>query len=82
MVNVDQLIVIGAATLGESGALVMPSRIRPAWTGATVTGRAFTVTSAPGDNLAVHVATSMAPPGSVLVVDAWPSQSGATGARS
>ena len=70
MVNVDQLIVIGAATLGESGALVMPSRIRPAWTGATVTGRAFTVTCAPGDNLAVHVATSMAPPGSVLVVDA------------
>lgn len=70
MVNVDQLIVIGAATLGESGALVMPSRIRPAWTGATVTGRAFTVTCAPGDNLAVHVATTMAPPGSVLVVDA------------
>lgn len=68
--NVDRLIVLGAATLGESGALVMPSRIRPAWPGATVSGRAFTVTCAPGDNLAIHVAVTLAPPGSVLVVDA------------
>jgi 4-hydroxy-4-methyl-2-oxoglutarate aldolase len=69
-VNVDLLIVLGAATLGESGALLMPSRIRPAWPGATVAGRAFTVTCAPGDNLAIHVAVTLAPPGSVLVVDA------------
>ena len=48
----------------------MPFRIRPAWTGATVAGRACAVTCAPATNLAVHVAASMAPPGSVLVVDA------------
>jgi 4-hydroxy-4-methyl-2-oxoglutarate aldolase len=69
-VNVDLLIVLGAATLGESGALLMPSRIRPAWPGATVAGPAFTVTCPPGDNLAIHVAVTLAPPGSVLVVDA------------
>ncbi len=60
---------LGAATLGESGAVPMPPRIRPVWSGATVAAPAYPVTCTPGDNLAVHVAVSRAPGGSVLVVD-------------
>ena len=60
---------LGAATLGESGALPMPGRIRPVWPGASVAAPAFPVTCTPGDNLAVHVAVTAAPAGSVLVVD-------------
>ena len=60
---------LGAATLGESGALPMPPRIRPAWPGATLAAPAYPVTCTPGDNLAVHVAVTRAPAGSVLVVD-------------
>jgi 4-hydroxy-4-methyl-2-oxoglutarate aldolase len=48
----------------------MGTRIRAAWPGATVAGPAFTVACAPGDNLAIHVGVTLAPPGSVLVVDA------------
>jgi 4-hydroxy-4-methyl-2-oxoglutarate aldolase len=60
---------LGAATLGESGALTMPARIRPVWPGAALAAPAFPVRCTPGDNLAVHVAVSRAPSGSVLVVD-------------
>ncbi len=60
---------LGAATLGESGALAMPSRIRPVWPGAQLAAPAFPVRCTPGDNLAVHVAVTRAPAGSVLVVD-------------
>jgi 4-hydroxy-4-methyl-2-oxoglutarate aldolase len=60
---------LGAATLGESGALAMPARIRPAWPGAVVAAPAYPVRCTPGDNLAVHVAVARAPIGSVLVVD-------------
>ena len=60
---------LGAATLGETGGRGMPPRIRPAWAGATVAGPAYPVRCTPGDNLAVHVAVTQAPPGSVLVVD-------------
>jgi 4-hydroxy-4-methyl-2-oxoglutarate aldolase len=60
---------LGAATLGESGARGMPSRIRPAWPGATVAAPAYPVRCTPGDNLAIHVAVAQAPAGSVLVVD-------------
>ena len=60
---------LGAATLGESGALPMPGRIRPVWPGASVAAPAFPVTCTPGDNLAVHVAVAAAPAGAVLVVD-------------
>jgi len=59
---------LGAATLGESGAQPMAPRIRPVWAGARVSGPAFTVVCAPGDNLGVHVAVAEAPAGSVLVV--------------
>ncbi len=63
------LVGLGAATLGESGARSMPPRIRPAWPGAGVAAPAFPVRCTPGDNLAIHVAVSRAPSGSVLVVD-------------
>ena len=66
----DALLALGAATLGESGAHAMLPRIRPAWGGATVAGPVCTVGCSPADNLAVHVAVSVAPAGSVLVVDA------------
>jgi 4-hydroxy-4-methyl-2-oxoglutarate aldolase len=60
---------LGAATLGESGALGMPARVRPVWAGAVVAAPAYPVRCTPGDNLAVHVAVARAPEGSVLVVD-------------
>jgi 4-hydroxy-4-methyl-2-oxoglutarate aldolase len=60
---------MGAATLGESGGLAMPPRIRPAWLGATLAAPAYPVHCSPGDNLAIHVAVARAPAGSVLVVD-------------
>ena len=60
---------LGAATLGECGARPMPPRIRPTWSGATVAAPAYPVRCTPGDNLAVHVAVTRAPSGSVLVVD-------------
>ena len=63
------LLELGTATLGESGARVMPPRIRPQWPGAGLAGPAFPVRCSPGDNLALHVAASMAPAGSVLVAD-------------
>jgi 4-hydroxy-4-methyl-2-oxoglutarate aldolase len=47
----------------------MPPRIRPVWPGATVAAPAYPVRCTPGDNLAVHVAVTRAPAGSVLVVD-------------
>ena len=59
---------LGAATLGESGGRGMPPRIRPAWAGATVSAPAYPVRCTPGDNLAVHVAVTTAPAGSVLVL--------------
>jgi 4-hydroxy-4-methyl-2-oxoglutarate aldolase len=60
---------LGSATLGECGALAMPPKIRPVWSGATVAAPAYPVRCTPGDNLAIHVAVARAPAGSVLVVD-------------
>lgn len=60
---------LGSATLGESGGTAMRPRIRPAWLGATLAAPAYPVHCTPGDNLAVHVAVTRAPIGSVLVVD-------------
>jgi 4-hydroxy-4-methyl-2-oxoglutarate aldolase len=60
---------LGSATLGESGAHAMAARIRPVWAGATVVAPAYPVGCTAGDNLAVHVAVTRAPAGSVLVVD-------------
>ena len=72
---------LGAATLGESGAAAMAPRVRPAWPGATVVGRARTARCAPADNLAIHVATATASAGEVLVVELEGEPERATGAR-
>src|SRR5204863_1856327 len=64
-----EALALGAATLGESGARRMDPRMKPAWSGARVAGPAFTVRCSPGDNLAIHVAVTRAPAGSVLVAD-------------
>lgn len=62
----------GAATvyeaLGKVGA--MDPAIKPLDPRRRVVGRAFTVDSAPGDNLAIHHGASRARAGDVLVVDA------------
>jgi 4-hydroxy-4-methyl-2-oxoglutarate aldolase len=63
------LAVLGSATLGESGGQAAHRRLRPAWPGASLAAPAFPVGCTPGDNLAVHVAVTKAPRGSVLVVD-------------
>jgi 4-hydroxy-4-methyl-2-oxoglutarate aldolase len=63
------LLELGAATLGESGAQPMRARLRPVWPGARLAAPAFPVSCTPGDNLALHVGVAHAPAGSVLVVD-------------
>jgi 4-hydroxy-4-methyl-2-oxoglutarate aldolase len=60
---------LGSATLGESGGRAAHRRLRPAWPGAAVAAPVYPVGCTPGDNLAVHVAVTKAPPGSVLAVD-------------
>ena len=60
---------LGSATLGESGGRAAHRRLRPAWTGAAMAAPAYPVGCTPGDNLAVHVAVTKAPRGSVLAVD-------------
>src|SRR5438876_6887510 len=65
-----ELLALGSATLGESGAARMAPLIKPAWHRARLAARAFPVACAPGDNLAIHVGVAEAPEGSALVVDA------------
>lgn len=65
----DELGRLGAATLGECGALRLPPKMRPAWPGAALAAPAYPVGCTPGDNLAIHVAVTLAPTGSVLMVD-------------
>jgi 4-hydroxy-4-methyl-2-oxoglutarate aldolase len=60
---------LGSATLGESGARAMRSRIRAAWPGARIAAPAFPVHCTSGDNLAIHVAVARAQAGDALVVD-------------
>jgi len=60
---------LGAATVGESGARRMRPRVKAAWHGARLAAPAFPVRCTPGDNLAIHVAVTLAPRGSALVVD-------------
>ena len=52
---------LGAATLGESGGRPMAPRVRPAWSGARISARAFPVNCSTTDNLAIHVAVAEAP---------------------
>jgi 4-hydroxy-4-methyl-2-oxoglutarate aldolase len=63
------LLRLGSATLGEAGGLPTDRRLKPAWTGAALAAPAYPVRCTPGDNLAVHVAVTTAPAGSVMVVD-------------
>ncbi|PYI66470.1 diguanylate cyclase [Arthrobacter livingstonensis] len=49
---------------------VLSAEIRPLWEGARLSGPAYTVQCAPGDNLMLHAAIHRAPAGSVIVVDA------------
>lgn len=49
--------------------VTMDSGIRPAYGGIEMAGTAITVKAAPGDNLIIHKAITMAEPGDVLVVD-------------
>jgi 4-hydroxy-4-methyl-2-oxoglutarate aldolase len=65
----SEALALGAATLGESGARRMHPRVKPVWPGARVAGPAYPVRCSPGDNLAIHVAVTRAPAGSVLVAD-------------
>ncbi len=60
---------LGAATLGECGALALPPRVKAAWPGATLAAPAFPVRCTAGDNLGIHVGVATAPAGSALVVD-------------
>jgi len=66
---IDQLIALGAATLGESGGRPMAARIRPVWPAARLAAPAFAVRCTPGDNLAIHAALARAPAGSALAVE-------------
>ncbi len=67
----DDLLALGSATLGESGAARMDPRIRPAWSGAELAGPVITAKCGSGDNLAIHVAVAENElVGAVLVVDA------------
>jgi 4-hydroxy-4-methyl-2-oxoglutarate aldolase len=63
------LLHLGSATLGESGGLATDRRLKPVWAGAAIAAPAYPVGCTPGDNLAIHVAVTTAPAGSVLVVD-------------
>ena len=65
----DQLIALGAATLGESGGRPMALRIRPVWPAARLAAPAFAVRCTPGDNLAIHAALALAPAESALAVE-------------
>ncbi|WP_227378816.1 4-carboxy-4-hydroxy-2-oxoadipate aldolase/oxaloacetate decarboxylase [Haladaptatus halobius] len=49
--------------------LTMDAGIRPAYDGIEMAGTAITVKAAPGDNLIIHKAITMAEPGDVLVID-------------
>jgi 4-hydroxy-4-methyl-2-oxoglutarate aldolase len=64
----DALLKLGSATLGESGAQGLNSRIHAMWPGARCAGPAFAVRCPVGDNLAVHAGVARAPRGSVLAV--------------
>jgi 4-hydroxy-4-methyl-2-oxoglutarate aldolase len=65
----EDLLVLGAATLGETGGAAMAPRIRAAWPDAVLAGPAFAVVCPAGDNLAIHTAVAEAPAGSVLCVE-------------
>lgn len=68
----EELLALGSATLYEASGLdcFLPVRLRPVWTAAAMVGTALPVSTAPGDNLPLHLAVEAAQPGEVLVVNA------------
>jgi 4-hydroxy-4-methyl-2-oxoglutarate aldolase len=60
----------GTATVHEAApkSVVFPIAIIPIVVGGELCGPAFTVEAGPGDNLWIHRAIYMAPPGSILIV--------------
>ncbi len=64
-----ELLELGSATLGETGAAPMHPRVRAVWPGAALAAPAYPVRCSPADNLAIHAAVARAPEGSALVVD-------------
>lgn len=73
-----QLLAWGSATLHEACPVpnALPVKLRPAWPGARLVGRAYPVLVAPGDNLALHWALVNAEPGEVIVADAHDAEHG------
>lgn len=68
----EELLQLGTSILCKSSGLpcALDHNIRPIWPGAAVTGPAFPLRCAAGDNLAIHLAVDQVPRGHVLVVDA------------
>lgn len=72
LVETSEWLELGSSTVAEASGVrcALDPAIRPAWSGARACGPAYPVQCRPGTNLAVHAALELAPPGSVLVVDA------------
>ena len=64
---VADLVALGSATLGESGARPLRPGLSPVWPGARTAGPARPVRCAVGDNLEIHHAVAAAAAGEVLV---------------
>jgi 4-hydroxy-4-methyl-2-oxoglutarate aldolase len=62
---------VGTAALASAGSdrVAVILGLEPAWPGARVSGRAFTVRGSGGDNLAIHRAVARAGEGEIVVVD-------------
>jgi 4-hydroxy-4-methyl-2-oxoglutarate aldolase len=58
-----ELMELGSATLGESGAVALSPRIKAMWKGARCAGPVMTASCAAGDNLALHAAVAAAQSG-------------------
>jgi 4-hydroxy-4-methyl-2-oxoglutarate aldolase len=65
---VAELVALGSATLGESGARPLRPGLAPVWAGARLAGPARPIRCAAGDNLEIHHAVASAGGGDVLVV--------------
>lgn len=62
----QELLSLGTATLGESGAHVLSSGIAAVWSGAQLAGPAYTAMCSEADNLPIHAAIAAAPRGSIV----------------
>jgi 4-hydroxy-4-methyl-2-oxoglutarate aldolase len=72
VLGVDDWLALGVSTVYEASGqpCALSPALRPVWEGARLCGPALTVRCAPADNLGIHRAVELAPPGCVLVVDA------------